>query len=89
MIYKNKPYLCDMETSKDYIAEDFTATIPVADYIAHYRDAEKFILPALPTLQYLLGVSSFYFQCRPISFPIRNRTDCRDQNHSLTSGENH
>lgn len=43
MIYKNKPYLCDMETSKDYIAEDFTATIPVADYIAHYRDAEKFI----------------------------------------------
>lgn len=43
MIYKNKPYLCDMKTSKDYIAEDFTATIPVADYIAHYRDAEKFI----------------------------------------------
>lgn len=43
MIYKNKPYLCDMKTSKDYIAEDFTATIPVADYMAHYRDAEKFI----------------------------------------------
>lgn len=43
MIYKNKPYLCDMETSKDYIAEDFTATITVAEYMTHYRDAEKFI----------------------------------------------
>lgn len=52
MIYKNKPYLCDMKTSKDYIAEDFTATIPVADYMAHYRDAEKFIglWPAMPAL---------------------------------------
>lgn len=43
MRYKNKPYLCDMETSKDYIAEDFTATISVAEYMANYRDAEKFI----------------------------------------------
>lgn len=32
-----------METSKDYISEDFTATISVSDYMNHYRDAEKFI----------------------------------------------
>ena len=32
-----------MEAGKDYIAEDFTVTIPVTDYMAHYRDAEKFI----------------------------------------------
>ena len=32
-----------MKTREDYIAEDFTATIPVAEYMANYRDAEKFI----------------------------------------------
>lgn len=30
-----------MKTREDYIAEDFTATIPVAEYMANYRDAEN------------------------------------------------
>lgn len=65
MIYKNKPYLCDMETSKDYIAEDFTATIPVADYIAHYRDAEKFIAFCRQCRRY-----NTYWACPPFTFNV-------------------
>lgn len=65
MIYKNKPYLCGMETNKDYIAEDFTATIPVADYIAHYRDAEKFIAFCRQCRRY-----NTYWACPPFTFNV-------------------
>ena len=65
MIYKNKPYLCDMKTSKDYIAEDFTATIPVADYMAHYRDAEKFIGPCRQCRRY-----NTCWACPPFAFDV-------------------
>lgn len=32
-----------MEYAPNYRAEDFTATLPAADYIARYRDAERFL----------------------------------------------
>ncbi|KAB4453827.1 DUF2284 domain-containing protein [Bacteroides thetaiotaomicron] len=54
-----------METSKDYIAEDFTATIPVADYIAHYRDAEKFIAFCLQCRRY-----NTCWACPPFTFNV-------------------
>lgn len=41
--YRNKTYLCPMEINKNYITEEFTVQMPVAEYMAHYRDAEKFI----------------------------------------------
>lgn len=36
-------YFCHMDASLQYTAEDFSTTLPTADYIARFRDAERFI----------------------------------------------
>ena len=54
-----------MKTREDYIAEDFTATIPVAEYMANYRDAEKFIGFCRQCPRY-----NTYWACPPFSFNV-------------------
>ena len=54
-----------MKTREDYIAEDFTATIPVAEYMANYRDAEKFIGFCRQCTRY-----NTYWACPPFSFNV-------------------
>ena len=54
-----------MKAGEDYIAEDFTTTIPVAEYMEHYRDAEKFIGFCKQCTRY-----NTYWACPPFSFNV-------------------
>lgn len=54
-----------MKAGEDYIAEDFTITIPVAEYMEHYRDAEKFIGFCKQCTRY-----NTYWACPPFSFNV-------------------
>lgn len=56
-----------MKAKEDYIAEDFTAVIPVAEYMEHYRDAEKFIGFCKQCTRY-----NTYWACPPFAFNVDN-----------------
>ena len=56
-----------MKAREDYIAEDFTAIIPVAEYMEHYRDAEKFIGFCKQCTRY-----NTYWACPPFAFNVDN-----------------
>ena len=56
-----------MKAREDYIAEDFTAIIPVAEYMEHYRDTEKFIGFCKQCTRY-----NTYWACPPFAFNVDN-----------------
>lgn len=56
-----------MKAREDYIAEDFTAIIPVAEYMEYYRDTEKFIGFCKQCTRY-----NTYWACPPFAFNVDN-----------------
>ena len=54
-----------MIKNKDYITEKFTTQLPVADYMANYRDAEKFIGFCKQCRRY-----NTYWACPPFDFDV-------------------
>ena len=54
-----------MKTREDYITEDFTVTLPVAEYMTNYRNAEKFISYCKQCYRY-----NTYWACPPFTFNV-------------------
>lgn len=54
-----------MKINEDYIAEDFSVIIPVADFMDEYRDAEKFMGFCRQCRQY-----NTCWACPPFSFDV-------------------